>query len=144
MMPTTSECLLLDTHVWIWIINDEPKARRARALELVEKAATSQSLRLSWVSIWEVGMLEAHGRIILPVPLREWVLKGLEAPGLRLADLDPDILIESTRLPGGFQCDPMDNILIATARRLDARIVTADRKILDYAKRDFVKVLAFV
>jgi len=142
-MPKTSEFLLLDTHVWIWILNDDPKARRARALEKIETAAQADAIKISWISIWEVSMLEAHGRIVLPVPLREWIHQALEAPGISVAELEPDILIESTRLPGGFRSDPMDQILIATARRLNARLVTADRKILQYASRNFVKALPF-
>lgn len=142
-MPETSELFLLDTHVWVWMLNDDPKARRARARAKIESAAVENALKVSWISIWEVSMLEAHGRIVLPVPLREWIYEALGAPGVSLAELEPDILIESTRLPGGFHSDPTDEILIATARRLNAALVTADRKILQYAKRNFVKVLPF-
>jgi len=143
MTLETSELLLLDTHVWIWILNDDPKARRAKALEKVEAAAKQDALRISWVSIWEVSMLEAHKKLVLPVPLSDWIREALNVPGLSMASLDPEVLIESTRLPGQFNSDPMDNILIASARHLNARLVTADRKILHYGQTNFVKVLPF-
>ena len=139
----SADVLLLDTHVWVWILNGDLRARRSPALRIVEDAAANGSVRLSWVSIWEVSMLESRGRIVFPVPLREWIQKALDAPGISLAALEPDILIESTRLPGEFHSDPMDHILVATARRYNARLVTSDPRILRYAKRDFVKALAF-
>jgi PIN domain nuclease of toxin-antitoxin system len=143
MTPKTSEPLLLDTHVWVWLMNDDVKARASKAMGRVSRAAQEQALLVSWASIWEIGMLDAHRRIVFPMPVLDWVHQALGAPGLSLANLDPEILIESTRLPGNFESDPMDCMLVATARRLSATLVTADRKILRYAERHFVKALAF-
>lgn len=138
-----SERLLLDTHVWIWLMSGDARAERSRALKRIERASAENRLDLSWVSIWETAMLEARGRIVLPVPISEWVRRALDAPGIRLADLHPNILIESTHLPEGFHADPMDCILVATARYFNATLVTADRKILAYARRRHLKALAF-
>jgi PIN domain nuclease of toxin-antitoxin system len=38
--------------------------------------------------------------------------------------------------------DPVDRILIATARRHRWKLITRDRRILDYGARGFVSVLA--
>lgn len=138
-----SERFLLDTHVWLWMMNDDLRAHRSRALKQVEKGAQENRVLVSWVSVWEIAMLEADRRITLPVPIQEWIEKALHAPGIQTADLDPLLLIESSRLPGGFHSDPMDCILVATARHLNATLVTTDRKILQYAALKYVKALAF-
>lgn len=80
-------------------------------------------------------MLVSKGRLAIPLDVPEWTARALAAPGLQLVDLESSIAIDSTRLPGSPPKDPVDRILIATARRMGARLVTADRKILDYARR---------
>ena len=63
-------------------------------------------------------------------------------PGIRLAALTPEIAIDVSQLPGDFQSDPADRMIVATARRLGAAIVTRDRKILGYAEAGFAAALA--
>ncbi|MEW5941695.1 MAG: PIN domain-containing protein [Chloroflexota bacterium] len=46
--------------------------------------------------------------------------------------MNPEIVIESTRLPGEFHRDPADQIIVATARKYDCSLVTSDEKILNY------------
>ena len=60
---------------------------------------------------------------------------------MRLAHLSPDLLIVSSYLPGTPPRDPMDRILIATARDLAATLVTRDREMLAYGERGNVSVL---
>ena len=52
---------------------------------------------------------------------------------MRLLDLTPAIVVESTRLPQPFHKDPADQMIVATARIHDYPIATADDKILNYA-----------
>ncbi|WP_203434333.1 hypothetical protein [Nitrosococcus halophilus] len=67
---------------------------------------------------------------------------ALAAPELGLATLEPDILIDSSRLPGAFHGDPADRIIAATARDLGACLLTRDGKILEYAARGFLAAKA--
>ena len=46
--------------------------------------------------------------------------------------MTPDIAIEANQLPGTFHRDPVDQILVATARILGIEMITADAKILSY------------
>ncbi|MEO7217723.1 MAG: PIN domain-containing protein, partial [Gemmatimonadaceae bacterium] len=55
-------------------------------------------------------------------------------PGVRVIELTPRIAVGSTRLPGKPHADPADRILIATARDTGARLVTCDKRILQYAE----------
>ncbi len=87
-------------------------------------------------------MLEVKGRISLPFSCLEWVQRALRAPGISLADLTPEIAIESTCLPGHFHGDPADRIIMATAKSLGATLITKDRRILTYAKNNHIPVLS--
>ncbi len=126
--------LLLDTHYWIWLQNGDGQRFSSGILRAVESAAARGSLLVSVISVWEVAMLESKGRIRLLVPCEQWVLEALATPGLQLMPLTPEIAIDSTRLPGPFHGDPADRILVATARRNGARLLTRDQKLIRYGR----------
>ena len=141
-MPTDkASVILLDTHVWLWIMEGFEDQLGSAAGRAVLDASRRGAILVSIISVWEIAMLEAKGRIGLSVELEEWVRRGLEAPGLRLADLTPEIAIESTRLPSWVEGDPADRILAATARKYGATIATRDRRILAYADLGHVSAL---
>jgi PIN domain nuclease of toxin-antitoxin system len=122
--------ILLDTHIWIWWVQDLPKLSAAQLAYL--RAAPPNSLGVSVYSVWEVAMLVDKGRITFQRPVADWVRVALSVPDIQLLDLTPEIAIESIFLPGMFHKDPADRILVATARILDISIVTQDAKILAY------------
>ena len=134
-MPTREkpDVFLLDTHVWIWLVNGEKKMEKGPLVRRLRENP-SVSLRVSVLSVWEVGMLEAKGRNELPLGCLEWVQRALEAPGLALVPLTTEVAIASSRLPGAFHGDPIDRILVATARDLGMALVTQDSRILAYSK----------
>ncbi len=125
---------LLDTHVWVGLINGDPKACSPKLIDLVKKYAPDTDLYVSVLSAWEVAMLEFKGRILLPQGCQKWVEQALHAPNIRIAGLTPDIAVQSTRLPGKFHGDPVDRILVATAASLDAVLVTRDREMMTYCR----------
>ncbi len=144
-MPTQTaddQLLLLDTHTWIWLVNGDEPLKSSPALGEIERAATQSNLRVSAISVWEVGMLEAKERITLFLDCYDWVQQALSAPGLGLVPMDPDLALASSRLPGSLHGDPADRIIAATARKLDATLVTRDRRLIDYGNRGQVRVLA--
>ncbi len=63
----------------------------------------------------------------------EWVASALALSGIRLAPLSPEVAVASTRLPGMLHADPAERILVATARPVNAVLVTEDQRLLDYA-----------
>ena len=77
----------------------------------------------------------------LPRDLREWLEFHLSRPGFAVHPLSIAVAVGSNSLPADPPGDPVDRIIVATARHLDALLVTADRKILSYAKAGHVKVL---
>ncbi|MCM2323574.1 MAG: type II toxin-antitoxin system VapC family toxin, partial [Oligoflexia bacterium] len=114
----------------------------SKSLSVIERASKAGALRIAAISVWEIGMLEAKGRISFPITCSDWVNQTLSAPGISLVPLLPEIAIESSRLPGVFHGDPADRILVASARNLGASLVTDDSKIKEYGKDGHVRIIS--
>jgi len=142
-MPThrAGQKLVLDTHVWVWLLEGstqlKPQVRRR-----IEASARDDGLLVSAISVWEVAMLEAKGRLTFDQDCNAWVKDALSAPGISLAPLAPEIAVASTRLPADLHGDPADRIIVATARANGHTLVTADGAMLSYAKSGNLRVLA--
>jgi PIN domain nuclease of toxin-antitoxin system len=124
--------LLIDTHYWLWLAGGDKERLTSRVVSLLQNAADHESLLVSAISVWEIAMLDAKGRIQLFKTCTQWVDEALAISGLTLAPLSPAIAIESNQLPGEFHGDPADRIIVATARVLGARLLTNDRNIRAY------------
>ena len=137
----TTELLVLDTHIWIWALSGEVDRLSPDCVAAIESVSNDGQLGVSAISVWEVGMLEAKGRIQLSKVCIDWVREALSAPGLRLLPLTLEIAIESSRLPGELHGDPADRILAATSRIMGATLITKDRKLLSYGAESFISVI---
>ncbi|GKT08900.1 type II toxin-antitoxin system VapC family toxin [Desulforhabdus sp. TSK] len=122
--------IVLDTHIWVWWVHGDPQLTRQQ-VEAIH-AAEADLIGVNAISVWEVAKLVEYNRLKLPCPLCDWFDEALSYPGVHLVELSPEIAIESTRLPGEFHRDPADQIIVATARIYDCRLVTSDSKILNY------------
>ncbi len=132
--------LVVDTHVLIWLMfGDDRLGRRAR--HRIDLAAKAGGLVISAITPWEIGVLANKKRIDLQRDVMAWVRDALALPGVTLAGLEPEIAVESTRLPFRMHPDPADRILVATARQLGATLITADHRLLTLAKQGRFKAL---
>jgi PIN domain nuclease of toxin-antitoxin system len=122
--------IVLDTHIWVWWIHEDPQLTQRQKAWIQEHE--EQGLGVSAISCWEVAKLVEYHRLTLPCPVAEWIDQALAYPGMQLLHLTPRIAVESTQLPGSFHRDPVDQIIVATARVYDCSLLTADGKILDY------------
>ena len=137
-MPDTG--LVIDTHVWLWIESD-PDRLSEPARSRIEQAARVGKLWVSVMSVWEIGMLVAKDRIRLSMPVDEWVRQASGTPGMQMLGVIPEIALESTRLPDAPHGDPVDRLLMASARVHNLTLLTADEKILAYARQGHLKAL---
>ncbi len=128
--------IVLDTHVLVWAIQNDPKLG-LRARSLIDDVANRPFL-IPAMCLWEVSMLAHRGRIELGRDMLSWMNDVLDLPGMTLVALDPEIAADSNRLPDWAHRDPVDRLIVATARRHAARLLTADGEILTYAKRGHV------
>jgi PIN domain nuclease of toxin-antitoxin system len=138
---TDVRSVVLDTHVWLWLMIGSPSLQD-EALAAVMHAADHGDVLIPVIVPWEVAMLERKGRIILAMPTLAWIEKSLNAPGVRLSPLTPTIAVDSATLPGAPPNDPADRMIIATARAHQAVLVTRDTAILRYADADHVNTVA--
>ena len=138
-MTSAPEPVLLDTHVWIWL-NEGASELDADVIRQIDRAAAQGSALVSVMSVWEVSLLHAKGRLGLGLGLPTWVDRAL-APPISLAALTPEIAVECYQLPNRFHNDPVDRILVATARIARLTLVTRDRAILDYEAKGHVNAL---
>lgn len=131
--------ILLDTHVALWLPQGEALAASAEE-ELQRAQREGPAVFVSPITAWEIGMLVARGRVALPSPPIVW-LDSLVNAGMRWAPLPPGVLIDSSFLPGQLHGDPADRILAATARTYDFRLMTRDRRLLDYARAGHLRAI---
>lgn len=120
--------LLLDTHVWIWMSIEDKISLSKEAKRAIQQA------RQKWVSAiscWEVAKLVEKKRITFSIPTLTWIRRSLSEFGIRIAELSPDIAVESTQLQG-FHHDPADQLIVATSRILGMPLLTSDRRMLDF------------
>jgi PIN domain nuclease of toxin-antitoxin system len=130
--------LLLDTCAVIWLT--EKASLRPAAVEVLR--VNAGATYISPITAWEVGMLAARGRLQLLIRPERWFANLFDVPGVRLAEMSPDLLIASSYLPGKPPRDPTDRIMAATARELGATLVTRDRALLDYGEEGHLAVMA--
>ncbi len=133
MAKAPAGLLLLDTHVWIWMLEDDRQRLSHANLQLLRERGEAEELLVSDISFWEVANKSARGKLSFSIEPILWLERAATAPGVRYLPVERAALIQSTRLPSASPSDPADRILIATAQLNGAALVTADAKIIDYA-----------
>ena len=124
--------IVLDTHALVWWVTGAKTQLSKAASKLIDAELKSGEIIVSSISAWEISMLIERGRLALSKDVAEWLALVGQIEGLRFAPVDNDIGVASTRLPGDFHNDPADRIIVATARKFSAALVTADEKIRAY------------
>ncbi|MCB1827288.1 MAG: type II toxin-antitoxin system VapC family toxin [Coxiellaceae bacterium] len=131
---------LLDTHAWLWYVVGD-KAVSIANRKLLESAAQENRLYMAAISLWEIAMLEKKSRITLERETLEWVQDSLALSHVEMIELTPSIAVESARLPGEFHGDPADRLIVATARIKGFTLLTRDKRIIEYAKSDYLSAI---
>jgi PIN domain nuclease of toxin-antitoxin system len=132
--------LVLDTHVWLWLVEGIHPIDPGLVAQ-VDASRSNGEVYVSAISLWEVAMADARRRVQLSLPCAQWIEASLLAGRTVLAPLTPAIAIESVHLPGPIHNDPMDRIIVATARTLGATLVTHDRRLVAYGRAGHLDVL---
>lgn len=110
--------LLLDTHIILWALNDDPRFSAHHRTALDGEA----TLVVSAVSVWEISIKRALGKLSAPDTIVE-VIRGAGCVPLAITWDHGD---SAGRLPP-HHADPFDRLLIAQAQAEAMPIVTADK-----------------
>lgn len=123
--------VLLDTHAILWW-QAESKRLSGRARSQMARA---ESLLVSPVSCWEIGVLLDQGRIALDRDIQRWVRDLHAQDGVASAQLTPEAATAAALLRSeGLVGDPADQLLYATAAAYGANFVTKDQSIHTFAR----------
>lgn len=122
--------IVLDTHTLVWWVARQAELSKP-AKNAIEKDLVRSEVMVSSISAWEIAMLVDHGRLVLAMDVDRWLSTVTRIEGLRFVPVDNEIAVKSVTL-GDFHRDPADRIIVATARKFSASIVTKDEKIRAY------------
>ncbi|OGQ95632.1 MAG: twitching motility protein PilT [Deltaproteobacteria bacterium RIFOXYD12_FULL_57_12] len=120
--------LLLDTHVFLWWVNDDPNLT-AVARQAIADA--NNECYLSLASCWEMAIKSSLGKLRLAKPVERFVAEQLAANGFTLLNIELRHAAKVEKLPFHHQ-DPFDRLLIAQAITGKLIMVSADRVFSDY------------
>ena len=120
--------LLLDTCTFLWIVSD--------STELSELSRSlfrdpSNEIYLSAVSVWEISVKHALGKLPLPHPPQKYIPHQRERHLVDPLALDENSVLQLTRLPR-LHKDPFDRMLICQAINHGMVILTPDELITQY------------
>ena len=121
--------LLLDTHLFLWTLDDSPKlSRHARDI----MTAPGAECFVSAVSFWEIAIKAGLRRRAFRVDAGRLVADA-RAAGLKLLAFQPEHAVRVARLPA-HHCDPFDRALVAQALTEPLTLLTHDAALAPYGR----------
>jgi PIN domain nuclease of toxin-antitoxin system len=131
--------LLLDTNAAIFAV--EGTLRPAAASLLTVRFREGETVLLSPITGWELGLLFSRGRLRAAIRPGEYLRRLTSLPGVAMASLSAQVLLDSSFLPGAPPRDPADRIIAATAREHGYTVVTRDAALLAYAREGYLSAV---
>lgn len=120
--------LLLDTHIAIWAVEDNPRLSSA-ARALVEDPRAN--IFVSAASLWEIAIKHAkHGANEMPMSARD-ALGFFQASGFEIVPVTAWHVLTLEGLARHHE-DPFDRLLVATALTEPYRMITHDSRLAAY------------
>jgi PIN domain nuclease of toxin-antitoxin system len=123
--------LLLDTHAFLWWVNDDP------ALSDVARKAVANVRNECCVSLatcWELAIKAGLGKIRLAAPVERFIPEQLAANDFQLLPIDFRHVAKVEFLPSHHR-DPFDRILVAQALTEKMAVVSVDAVLSEYGVR---------
>lgn len=120
--------LLLDTHVFLWWVTDNP-ALSSRARELI--ADTGNEVFFSAVSGWEIAIKAKLGRLSVDEDLERFITQELQNNSFQVLPIYLNHALRVFSLPDHHR-DPFDRLLIAQAQVEKIPIISGDPELQKY------------
>jgi PIN domain nuclease of toxin-antitoxin system len=118
--------ILLDTHALVWAVADRKRLSKA-ATAAILKAQHEGGLAVAAISLWELSMLVARGRIQAYGTVETSVRQLTE--GVVVKPLTEEIAALAAQFPPDYPRDPADRLIGATAKAEGIALVTSDEKL---------------
>ena len=113
--------LLLDTHTFLWFIDDSPLLS-AKGKALLE---ADNDLLLSIGSLWEIAIKICLGKLTVVMPTEVLMTQQLTSNDIDVLSITVPHLVTVSTLPL-YHRDPFDRLIIAQAMVEQMPIVSAD------------------
>jgi len=114
--------LLLDTHVFLWYITNNPRLPQYAFDAIRDK---SNEVYLSVISVWEALVKYQTGKLLVPAPANEYLDARRAAHRIANLPLEAQAVSRLLSLPAHHR-DPFDRMLVCQALHHDLTIVTDD------------------
>jgi PIN domain nuclease of toxin-antitoxin system len=124
--------LVTDTHPLIWYLAKHDKKLPKRVFAAFKSAqdGTGVHIRVPAAVAWEISLLmRKTNRITTPASFEELIAEDFFFKSMTVTDLTAEDLVIAHSLT--FNRDPFDSLIVATARRLELPLITADEQITE-------------
>lgn len=125
-----SQVIILDTHIWVWFINQEFHLFPAHWREVIE---TANQVGISPISCYEVALAQQRGRLELPCAANLWFQEALYSTDIIFFPLTAEIAYQAVNLSPVHK-DPFDRLIIATAIAYEAQLASIDSLFSQYSE----------
>ena len=119
---------MLDTHIWLWWTGRHADRMPARWDDMIARA---DAVGVSAVSLLEVAMLAARGRIVLGLDVLGWFERATNGQGIEVLPLTGPVCVRAAGL-GQHHRDPFDRVIIATALDAGGQLMSVDSNFKRY------------
>jgi PIN domain nuclease of toxin-antitoxin system len=120
--------VLLDTHVFLWAVTDDPRLRPTHRALYVDK---SHDFYLSIASVWEIVIKAGLGKLPIPSPVAEYVQRQMEKNRVALLGIQTRHLTRLEELRPVHR-DPFDRMIVAQALVEGMAVMTVDPVVARY------------
>lgn len=127
--------LLLDTHVALWLDAGDSRLRPATVSRIEAVRSEGGTIYIHAVSAWELALLIDLGRVRMGISCAGWVGRMQAMAGVELMPLTVSAAAAAYEFHGFGGRDPADRLLMAAAAERGCPLVTCDRAILEFARR---------
>jgi len=112
---------LIDTHILLWHLEDNPKQSETVKKELQD---SSNQIFISQASLWEMSIKISLGKLKIPMPLED-LLFHLERSAWAILPIQNKDILSLLDLPY-HHSDPIDRIIAAQCLNQDLTLFTQD------------------
>ncbi len=130
--------ILLDTHAFIWWIENNKEELSPRAIELLENK--KNELFLSVVSLWEMSIKNSiinkktkYPKLFLKYDLKKYLDEFRTYYGIKLLKIKTSHIMKVNELPF-YHKDPFDRMIIAQGLIERLKILSRDSEMPEYTK----------
>jgi len=119
--------IVLDTSALLfWTL--DPDKLTSQAIWTIDQA---DRIVVSSISIWEIALKVKRGKLIIPLPVSEYVERLQRLGKLEILPVDVQTWLDNLELPWEHR-DPADRTIVALAVRFNCALVSSDKTIGEY------------